>query len=127
MVGITYVLFCHSAAPVLSIWPNPVHHGTVRKLHKEGVPVCEHYARQFHASEYGNWDLIVYMDDENLGGLQRICREDPEGKFVKLLSFVDGNPGQNAANIADPWYTGDFDATWRDVLSGCKALLAYLG
>ncbi len=106
---------------------NPVHRGTVRKLHKEGVPVCEHYARQFRASEYGDWDLIVYMDDENLGGLHRICRDDPEDKFVKLLSFVDGKPGQSAANVADPWYTGDFDATWRDVLSGCKALLAYVG
>ncbi len=106
---------------------NPVHRSTVRKLHKEGVPVCEHYARQFRASEYGDWNLIVYMDDENFGGLHRICRDDPEDKFVKLLSFADGKPGQSAANVADPWYTGDFDATWRDVLSGCKALLAYVG
>lgn len=59
------------------------------------------------------------MDDANLRNARRICGGDPEGKIRRLLDFT-ARPGE----VADPWYTGDFTATWRDVLEGCTALLA---
>ncbi len=100
---------------------NPPHHGTVAKLREKGVPVGSHHARQVRRDEYGDWDHIVYMDAENAWGLSRILRGDPDGKVSRLLDWT-GRPG----DVADPWYTGDFEATWRDVLAGCEALLAAL-
>ena len=121
---------------------NPPHPGTVRKLAEEGIRVGSHRARQLRCDEYGDWDLIVYMDDENEWGLRRILGEDatsgmndPRGTCVKLLSFVPDDAGLEppardrrgrVRDVADPWYTGDFDATYRDVLAGCEGLLATL-
>ncbi|MBM6675531.1 low molecular weight phosphotyrosine protein phosphatase [Olsenella uli] len=100
---------------------NPPHHGTVSKLRAEGIPVGRHRARQVRRDEYGSWDHIIYMDAENARGLRRILGADPDGKVSRLLDWT-GRPG----DVADPWYTGDFDATYRDVLAGCEALLAAL-
>ena len=100
---------------------NPPHHGTVAKLREKGVPVGRHRARRVRRDEYGDWDHIVYMDAENARGLARILGGDREGKVSRLLDWT-GRPG----DVADPWYTGDFEATWRDVLAGCEALLAAL-
>lgn len=101
---------------------NPPHRGTVGKLQAEGVPVVPHRARQIVRDEYSQWDHIIYMDGENRRNLMRILRDDPEGKVTRLLDWTD-RPG----DVADPWYTGNFDATWRDVLEGCQALLEKLG
>ena len=97
---------------------NPPHRGTVGKLREVGVPVGSHRARQVRRAEYGEWDHIIYMDAENARGLHRIFGEDPDGKITRLLDWA-ARPG----DVADPWYTGDFDATWRDVLAGCQGLL----
>ena len=77
-------------------------------------------ARQTVRSDYANFDLIVGMDRANLRNMHRIYGGDPEGKLHLLMEFTD-RPG----DVADPWYTGDFGATWRDVDEGCRALLAY--
>ena len=100
---------------------NPPHHGTVAKLRAEGVPVGRHRARRIRRDEYGSWDHIVYMDAENARGLARILGGDPDGKVSRLLDWT-----ARPRDVADPWYTGDFDATYRDVLAGCEALLAAL-
>ena len=97
---------------------NPPHHGTVAKLREVGIPVVAHRARQVRRAEYGDWDHIVYMDDENARGLYRIFGKDPGGKISRLLDWTD-RPG----DVADPWYTGDFSTTWRDVAEGCRGLL----
>ena len=97
---------------------NPPHHGTVAKLREVGIPVVAHRARQVRRAEYGNWDRIVYMDAENARGLRRIFGDDPDGKITRLLDWTE-RPG----DVADPWYTGNFDATYRDVLAGCTAML----
>ena len=100
---------------------NPPHRGTVAKLRAEGVPVGRHRARRVTRDEYAGWDHIIYMDAENARGLSRILGGDPDGKVSRLLDWTS-RPG----DVADPWYTGDFDATYHDVLEGCEALLAAL-
>ncbi|MDM8271078.1 low molecular weight protein-tyrosine-phosphatase [Thermophilibacter provencensis] len=100
---------------------NPPHHGTVAKLRAEGVPVGRHRARRVRHDEYKSWDHIVYMDAENAWGLSRILGADPDGKVSRLLDWTG-----RGRDVADPWYTGDFDATYQDVLAGCEALLAAL-
>ena len=100
---------------------NPPHPGTVAKLREAGIPVLPHRARQVRCDEYGDWDQIVYMDAENARGLRRIFGSDPASKISRLLDWTD-RPG----DVADPWYTGDFDATYRDALDGCTAMLEQL-
>ena len=110
---------------------NPVHPGTRRVLAAHGVACVGKTARQVRRDEYRNWDLFVAMDDENVRDLNRVFRKDPEGKVRKLMEFAgasgpDGTPRVPAPDVADPWYTGDFEKTWDDVLAGCQGLLAAL-
>ena len=100
---------------------NPIYPPARRKLVDEGIPVLKHRARRITHDEAHMWDLIVCMDEENVRHLRRILGEDNMGAVRKLLSFV-GESG----DVADPWYTGNFDATYRDVLRGCTALLEAL-
>ena len=80
--------------------------------------VADH-ARQLTAQDYEEYDLLIGMEGANLKNMQRICGGDPAGKMHRLLDYTD-RPG----DVADPWYTGDFEATWRDVSTGCQGLLA---
>jgi len=89
-----------------------------RKLAEHGIYCDGKTARRLTAADYGRWDHIVGMDNANLKNMQRLFGGDPEGKLSLLLGWTD-RPGQ----VADPWYTGDFDATWRDVNEGCRGLL----
>ena len=68
--------------------------------------------------DYERYDLLIGMDDENIHNMRRICGGDPKGKIRLLLDWT-GRPG----NVADPWYTGDFEATWRDVSEGCSKII----
>ena len=100
---------------------NPVHPGTVRKLQKENIPVVPHQAVQMRASDYEEYDYLIGMDSANLRNMRRIVGSDPEKKMFLLLKFA-GEEG----DIADPWYTGNFEDTYRDVRLGCEGLLKYL-
>lgn len=100
---------------------NPPHHGTVRKLREVGIPLLPHRAAQITWADYCDADFCIGMDAWNMSNLRRMLRGDPDGKCYKLLSFAGSD-----RDIADPWYTGDFDATYEDVREGCAALLAYL-
>ncbi|MCD8085501.1 MAG: low molecular weight phosphotyrosine protein phosphatase [Clostridiales bacterium] len=100
---------------------NPPHWGTVQKLREVGIPLVPHRARQIAWRDYARFDFIIGMDNWNMKNLRRMLRGDPEGKVYKLLSFAGSD-----RDIADPWYTGDFDATYADVLEGCNGLLEYL-
>ncbi len=99
----------------------PPHPGTVRKLREMGIPVIPHRARQITAADYREFDCILAMDSQNVRNLHRLLGGDPAGKIHKLLSFA----GQDR-DIADPWYTGNFDETYEDVTLGCQALLQHL-
>ena len=98
---------------------NPVYPPAKRKLAEHGIGCAGHHARQMTKHDYGYYDLIVCMDHANVRNASRITGGDPENKIRLLLDFTD-RPGQE---VADPWYTGDFDATWRDVTEGCAALV----
>ncbi len=100
---------------------NGVHHGTRRKLQQMGVPCGNHRARQMTRADYGTFDLLIGMDSANIRNMERIVGGDEEGKIRKMLDYTD-RPG----DVADPWYTGDFDATWDDVFEGCTNLLKEL-
>ena len=98
-----------------------IHRGTRNKLLGEQSPFTEHYARLTTAADYAKYDLIVCMDQENLEDLHYIFSGDGEGKVHKLLEYCG-----LSRDVADPWYTGNFDATFADVMAGCTALLASL-
>ena len=97
---------------------NPVHHGTRRKLAEHGISCDGKFARQMNRSDYEYYDLLIGMDNANIRNMNRICGGDPQGKIRRLLDYT-GRPGE----VADPWYTGDFEETWCDVLEGCQAIL----
>ena len=100
---------------------NPPHYGTVNKLKQVGIPVIPHCAVQMTAQDYLKYDYLIGMDSANIRSMTCIAGGDPDGKIHKLLSFAG-----SGRDVADPWYTGDFDATYRDVLAGCEGLLVYL-
>ncbi len=100
---------------------NSPHHGTVAKLKEVGIPVVPHRARQVTRADYDAWDYLIYMDSENKAGLRRILGAERMDKASRLLDWTDC-----PRDVADPWYTGNFDATYRDVLTGCTALLEQL-
>ena len=100
---------------------SPIYPPAQRQLRSHGVPFDDHRARQMTRADYDAYDLLIGMDSRNLANMRRICGGDPEGKLSLLLDWT-GHPG----DVADPWYTGDFEATWRDVFAGCQALLAHL-
>lgn len=100
---------------------NPPHRGTVRKLQEAGIPLVPHRAKQISLSDYDSFDYIIGMDTANMRNLNRMLKGDPEGKLCKLLAFAGSD-----RDIADPWYTGNFDITYEDVVEGCEGFLEYL-
>ncbi len=100
---------------------NPVYPPARRKLAEHGIGCGGKTARQLRKPDYETYDFLVGMDDANLRSMRRICGGDPAGKISLLLDWTN-RPG----GVADPWYTGDFDATWRDVLEGCQGLLRHI-
>ena len=100
---------------------NGPHRGTVRKLQEVGIPILPHRARQVTKQDYDYYDLLIIMDKENLWGIRRIIHDDPADKIHMLLEYA----GENR-DVADPWYTGDFDTTYDDIVRGCKALFEKL-
>ena len=99
---------------------NGIHYGTRAKLNEMGVPFTEHRATQITLNDYKKYDYILVMDRNNLRNLNRIIGEDTDKKVYRLLDFADGG------DIADPWYTGNFDDTYRDIVKGCEAFLKHL-
>ena len=95
-----------------------VHYGTRKKLAEFGISVDGKYAVQLKKSDYAKYDYIIGMDNYNLRNMKRMLPNDTENKIHLLLDWSD-----NPRDIADPWYTGDFDVTYNDVLEGCTALL----
>lgn len=119
--GLESQFHIESAATSTEELGNPVYPPARRKLKEHGIDCSGKTARQLTRADYNRYDLLIGMDSANLRNMQRICGGDMKGKIRPLLDFTD-RPG----NVADPWYTGDFEATWRDVLEGCQGLLEKL-
>ena len=100
---------------------NDIHYGTRRKLLAEGIPFAPRRAWLITAAKAREYDLLIGMDDYNMADLRRLVFPEDAGKIRKLMSFAC-----SGRDIADPWYTGNFDETYADVLEGCTALLKSL-
>lgn len=120
--GIADQFYIDSAATSTEEIGNGVHPGTRRKLAEVGIPCGNHRARQITKQDYIDFDYIIGMDTYNIKNIAKIVGYDIDNKVHKLLDFTN-----RKGDIADPWYTGNFDATYRDVLEGCQGLLNTLG
>ena len=100
---------------------NPVHYGTVRKLSQYGISCSGKYAARLTREDYDKYDMFIGMDSYNHINMLKIFGGDPDGKIHSMLEFVGLN-----RDIADPWYTGDFDKTYDDIKAGCEALFKNL-
>ena len=118
--GLSDKFHIESAATSTEELGNPVHPGTRAKLSEIGISCGGKVAVQMTKADYQKYDLLIGMDTANIRNMTRICGGDPDGKICLLLDYADGG------SVADPWYTGDFDATYRDVLLGCEGLLKEL-
>lgn len=116
--GVAERYYIDSAATSTEEIGNEVYTPAKRKLAEHGISCKGKTARQMTRSDYQRFDLLVGMDSWNIRNMNRICGGDPEGKIRMLLDFTL-RPG----DVADPWYTGNFEATWQDVLLGCQCLL----
>lgn len=116
--GIADDFFIASAATSTEEIGNPVHYGTRERLAREGISVAGKTAVQLKKSDYEKYDYLIGMDEWNIRNMLRILGKDPDGKVYKLLAFAS-----SGRDVADPWYTGDFEVTYRDVTDGCRGLL----
>ena len=110
--------YIESAATSTEEIGNEVYPPAKRKLAEHGISCKGKTARQMKQADYNRFDLLIGMDEWNIRNMTRICGGDPENKIHKLLDYT-----KRRGDVADPWYTGDFDATWRDVNEGCQRLL----
>ena len=100
---------------------NPVYPPARRKLAEYGISCAGHAARQLTRKDYDQFDWLIGMDFANLRNMRRMCGGDEQEKIHLLMDYTH-RPGE----VADPWYTGNFEATWQDVREGCEGLLQYL-
>ncbi len=100
---------------------NPVYPPARAELARHGLDCSGKYAVQLKKSDYDNWDLFILMDDNNVRNMLRMIGTDPQNKMHKLLDYTS-----RGGNVADPWYYGNFDVTYADILEGCTALLESL-
>lgn len=116
--GLEGKFLVRSAATSAEEIGNPVHYGTKRLLKEHNIDYSQRRAIRLCAADYGRYDYIIGMDSENMSEMRKIFGGDPEGKLRLLLDFTD-----KPTDIADPWYTGDFETTYRDISLGCTAFL----
>lgn len=119
--GYEHDFYIASAATSREEIGNHIHYGTRNKLREMGIPTDNRVAVQMERSDYAKYDYLIGMDQWNYKNMIRIVGQDPENKISLLLDFTS-RPG----DIADPWYTGNFDETYRDVCEGCEALLHHI-
>lgn len=119
--GLSTCIEINSAATSREEIGSTPHYGTVNKLREKGIPLVPHRAVQMTRADYDYYDYLIGMDSANIRNMTRIAVGDPEEKIYKLLPLAGVNQ-----DVADPWYTGDFEETYQDVMVGCKALLKIL-
>ena len=116
--GLEKEFYISSAATSTEEIGNPVYPPAMRKLAEHGISCKGKYARQLTKADYNEYDYLIGMDSRNISNMEYICGPDKEHKISRLLAFA-----RRDANIADPWYTGNFDITYDDIVEGCEAFL----
>lgn len=119
--GLDHQFHIESAATSTDAIGYPVYSPARLKLAEHGISCSGKTSRQLTKSDYNKYNLLIGMDQANLRNMHRICGGDSDGKMHLLMEFTD-RPG----DVADPWYTDDFETTWRDILEGCQGLLSHL-
>ncbi|MDD3217694.1 MAG: low molecular weight phosphotyrosine protein phosphatase [Lachnospiraceae bacterium] len=119
--GLEHQFQIASAATSTEEIGNGIHHGTREKLKEKQIPIVPHHAVQMTRRDYTKYDYIIGMDSWNRRNMLRIAGDDSEGKIHLLLDFTE-----HPRDVADPWYTGDFEQTYEDVVNGCEGFLQYL-
>lgn len=119
--GLEKDFICASCATSTEESGNPVYPPAGRKLRELGIDPRSKRAVTLTRADYDRYDLLLGMEQRNLSAMLRICGGDPKGKIHRLLDYAP-----HPRDIADPWYTGDFDTTCRDIQEGCQALLERL-
>ena len=116
--GLADQFYIESAATSTEEIGNEVYPPAKRKLAEHGIGCKGKKARQMQGNDYSRFDLLIGMDEWNIRNMTRICGGDPDGKIHKLLDYT-----KRKGDVADPWYTGNFETTWQDVTEGCQCLL----
>ena len=119
--GLSDCFLIDSAGTSAEEYGNPVYPPARRILAEHGISCAGKYARRMSAEDYKKFDMLICMEEMNVRSMRRFVKGDPEGKISLLMDYTD-RPG----DVADPYYSGDFQATWRDVWEGCNGLLEYL-
>lgn len=119
--GLADSFFIASAATSREELGNPVHYGTRKILRELGISTEGKYAVQLTKKDYEKFDYLIGMDERNIYNMKKILGQDSDKKIYKLLDFTE-----NYGDIADPWYTGDFDRTYEDVYRGCKGFIKHV-
>lgn len=119
--GLADEFYIESAATSTEEIGNEVYPPAKRKLAEHGISCKGKTARQMTRRDYDRFDLLIGMDEWNIRNMMRICGGDPDGKIRMLMDFTDC-PG----DVDDPWYTGNFEVTWQDVLLGCRGVLEWV-
>ena len=119
--GLSHEFEIASAATSTYEIGNPVYPPARQKLAEHGIDCKGKTARQITKKDYDYYDYIVAMDQSNIRNLKNMLSNDPQGKISLLMDYTS-----RPADVADPWYTGDFQATWDDVSEGCEALLTFI-
>ena len=120
--GIEKDFHIESAATSSEELGNPVYPPARRKLEEHGIACGGKRARRMQKRDYQDFDYLIGMDEENRYNMKRITGGDPDGRMFCLMDFTE-----RPREVADPWYTRNFDATWDDLYEGCEAFLRYLG
>lgn len=115
--GLENKFYIESAATSTEEVGNRVYRPARDKLAEHGIDCAGKVSRQMTKADYNRFDYLICMDKSNLGAMKRICGGDPDNKMHLMLDYTN-----RGGDVADPWYTGDFEATWRDVNDGCRGL-----
>ena len=125
--GVGYLFEVDSAATSREEIGNPIYPLALHTMESHGIHGARHAARQVTRHDYDYYDHLVLMDSENLYGIRHIIPDDPEGKISLLLDHTDTTDrAHHGRDVADPWYTRNFDTAWEDITVGCRALLKEL-
>ena len=119
--GLDDVIEASSSATSYEEYGNPVYPPAVNKMKREGVTIYPHRATPLQKEDYGKYDLFVGMEEYNLRRMRNIFGGDPESKISKLLDYT-----HTGGDIADPWYSGNFDKTYDEVVKGVDGLISYI-